>query len=365
MLESGKISIRQFMILVCLFTVGSSILIMPPGLTIIAKQDSWMAAIIGMGVGLLLVWLYAYLGSLFPSQTIVEYSEMILGKWLGKIISVLFFSYAFLLSALVLRNIGDFLTTQIMPETPIEFIHVAFLVAVIIGVQLGLEPLARTGELFFSLTIFLFLILVLFTFPEVEADNMKPVLEKGIKPIVLGAFSFLGTPFLELIVFLMILPYINEPKKAGKAFFIGTFYGGVILIVIISLTLLVIGTDLTARHIYPSYALAQKISIGNFLERIEVIMAMIWFTTIFFKLTVCYYASALSLAQILNLTQYRSLLIPLGMIMVVLSLVAYPDIIYFRNIIGRIWAPYAMTFGLIIPVLLLAVAVFRKIRIRT
>ncbi|MDQ0493800.1 hypothetical protein QOZ95_001962 [Paenibacillus brasilensis] len=40
--------------------------------------------------------------------------------------------------------------------------------------------------------------------------------------------------------------------------------------------MLVLGPDITARNIYPGYALAKKISIGHFLQRIEAIMATMW-----------------------------------------------------------------------------------------
>lgn len=82
-------------------------------------------------------------------------------------------------------------------------------------------------------------------------------------------------------------------------------------------------------------------------------MAIIWFMTIFFKLTVCFYASALSIAQVFRTASYRPLVLPLGMIMVILSLVVYPNIVYFREFASKIWTSYAMVFGLVLPLVLL------------
>ncbi|XEC95558.1 GerAB/ArcD/ProY family transporter [Paenibacillus tarimensis] len=137
MLENGKIGVRQFMILVILFSVGTSILLAPSLLASEAKQDAWIAGILGVGVGLLSVWLYNTLGNLFPNKTLVEYSEEILGKWIGKAISLVFFIFIFTLTALVLRNLGDFMTTQIMPETPIEFLHIIFFIYCYYGNSFG------------------------------------------------------------------------------------------------------------------------------------------------------------------------------------------------------------------------------------
>jgi spore germination protein KB len=363
MLENGRIAGRQFTVLVFMFTTGSSLLLAPSMLASDAKQDAWLAAIIGVVVGLLLTWLYQTLGNLYSNMTLVEYSEKILGKWIGKAISLLFFTFPFLLTALVLRNIGDFMTTQIMPETPIQAIHIIFLIIVIMGTRLGLETLARTGEILFPWFIGLFLLLVIFISPQIELEKIQPFLEDGMKPVLRGALPFIGFPFLELVIFLMIFPYVNKSKEAGKAFFRGTLIGGVVLILLTALAILVMGVDQTTRSLYPSYILAKKINIGNFLQRIEAIVTIMWFISIFFKLTICFYASTLSLAQIFKLKDYRMLVFPLGMILNVLSLVVSPNIVYNITSTFRVWGiPYGFTYGLFLPLLLLGVAAFRKKR---
>lgn len=96
------------------------------------------------------------------------------------------------------------------------------------------------------------------------------------------------------------------------------------------------------------------------LQLIEVMMAVIWFLTIFFKLTVCFYASALSLAQVFKLSSYRPLVLPLGMIIVVLSLIVYPNIVYFRMFTSEAWTPFALLFGFAIPLMLLLLSMVKK-----
>ncbi len=121
------------------------------------------------------------------------------------------------------------------------------------------------------------------------------------------------------------------------------------LTIISLLTILVIGADMTESQIYPSYVLAKKINVGNFLTRIEVMMAIIWFLTIFFKLTVFLYATALSLAQTLKLKEYRFLTLPLGMILVVFTLVLSPNLIYLKTFNKEILIHYSLTYGLFFP----------------
>jgi spore germination protein KB len=156
MVKNIKISARQFFVLVAFYSIGTSILIIPGPLAEMVKQDAWIAGIAGVGISLLLVWLYSSLGSRLPELTLVEMCEKILGKWLGKAVSATFVFFALIEAAELLYFLGDFLTTQIMPRTPPEAINILVFTVVILAVRLGLEPLARTAEIFslFCRTVF-------------------------------------------------------------------------------------------------------------------------------------------------------------------------------------------------------------------
>jgi spore germination protein KB len=360
LIEKGKIGVHQFTVLTVLFTVGSSILIMPSGIAQEAKQDAWIASLTALMVGLLMVVLFSGIAIRFPNKTLVQYSQDILGKWLGRFISFLYFGYFFILAALVLRNIGDFVTTQVLPNTPIQFILIFFLVTVIMGVRNGLETFTRTAEIFFPWVLVFFFTMVIFLPPNFDYRRLLPVFGYGIKPILRAAVPAIGTPYMELVVFLMVLPFVNNLKKARKAFLVGVSIGGAVLILVSLLSILVLGADLTARQIYPSYTLAKKINIGSFLERLEVIMAGIWFITIYFKLALCFYASTMTFAELFKLKEARQLYWPFGIILIVLSIVAYPDMTYFINFATKISFPYAFPFAIFFPLLILLVAIARK-----
>jgi spore germination protein KB len=93
--ENFKISARQFAILVILFSIGTTILVIPGVMAQVVKQDAWIAAVIGTGIGLLLVALYIAVGRMFPTKTLVEINETLFGKWLGKAVSLRLFYFHF------------------------------------------------------------------------------------------------------------------------------------------------------------------------------------------------------------------------------------------------------------------------------
>ena len=360
MLEKGKISNSQFVYLMTMFLLGTAMLIVPTIVAEHAVQNAWLSVLLGIAIGVVCCILYANLAARYPDLTLAEYSEKILGKWLGKMVSLLFFLYLLVLTSGLLRIAADFILTHILPETPIQAIEFLFLVTVIMGVRLGLEPFARTAEMLFPYIILFILTLTFLLLDEVKMENLLPILEDGINPVLRGAFRTLGSPFLDIVVFLMIAPYVTDPKKVKKNMFSAFLIGGTILTLVTLLCLSIMGPELTTRLNFPVYVLAQKVEVGNFLERIEVLSGGLIFIALFIKVTICFYSMVLNLAQSLQLNNYKMLTFPLGFLVMVLSIFLFPNIIYFRSFLSDAWTPIVIVYGLFIPLLLLGVDVIRK-----
>ncbi|TMU87245.1 spore gernimation protein [Bacillus sp. BHET2] len=361
MLEKGKISLRQFTVLVLLYTVGSTILIIPSILTSVAKQDAWIAGFIGLGGGVVAVFLYSSLASKFPGKNFSQILEQLLGKWVGKTVSLVYLlTFVFLLCLFVLRDIGDFMVSVMMVETPIEVIHFTFLVVVIFAVRQGLETLSRTAELFLPWTFFLFLILVFAVSPHIDFNAARPVMEFGLKPVLNASISFLTFPFLELIVFLMIIPYVNT-QHIRKGFLTGTLIGGGSLILISILSILVLGVVDTSESVYSSYDLAKQINLGGFIQRVEAMMAFLWFTTVFMKLTILTYVVSLGLAQTLELHDHKVLTLPLALIMYVFSIDLFPNISFLIEFTQTMQI-YVLIYGAVFPIILIILSNIRQVR---
>ncbi|KRF07134.1 hypothetical protein ASG89_17450 [Paenibacillus sp. Soil766] len=361
MFKNEKISLRQFKILVLLYSLGSTIIIVPSVLTAYAHQDGWLSAALGIAMGLAVICLYIALGNRYPNHSLMAYSELILGKWLGKGISILFYLFILITASLVLRNVGDFITTIIMPETPIQVIHFVFLLIIMLGAQLGLEVIARAGEIFLPWVLLCIGVLVGFLIPQIKIDRFPPVFEASTKAIIHGSLSVLSIPYLEMVILLVIYPAIYTKLKKGNGFIQASFMGGVIIFAITALCILVLGWDFTSRHTFPSYTLAKKIHVGGFIQRIEVLVAIIWFVTIYFKLVICFYSSLVGLQQILGLRTYRPFIVPSALGLFALAFLVYPNIIYFRDFASNIWPPFALTMGLFLPLSLLIVSYFRPV----
>lgn len=356
-----KISMRQFTILILFYTVGTTILVIPAPLAADARQDAWIAAFVGWLLGLFIVAFYILFAKLFPNMTFLAFLDYTFGKWLGKLLSLLFIYFCFIAASIVLFYIGNFMTTQIMPETPTEAFIILFGSIVFMGLRLGLEVLARTAEILFPWFILLFTVLAIFLIPEIEIQKIMPIMEYGFQPLIWPAINFASTASLPLVVFLMIYPMNTIHKeKAGNAFLIGVLLGGIFIIIITFLSISILGVELSAKNMYPSYALAKKINVGNFIQRVEILMAGMWFLTIFFKSTFYAYGFVSGIAQLFGCKDYRPLVLPCGMIVIAFSFIIYPNVAVMSDFESTVYIPLAITAGLLLPLFAYVIGSIRK-----
>lgn len=360
MLEKGKITQGQFMILTIFFVIGSSIIIIPSLTVTVAGQDAWLAVLISMSVSGIHIFFYGILIKRYPAKNLIEINESVVGKWIGRAISFLFFCFFLMLTSGLLRLLGDFLVTYILPETPLEAVNVTYLLLVIYGVRLGLEPITRTAQILFPwFLLFLFLVIVLLI-PEIDFTNLSPFYENGIRPILKASYITIGIPFTDIVILLMITPYVAPTTKSGKSLYLGVASGGMILFIIILLTILVLGSVMIGQLTYPIYVLTQKISIANFIQRIEVIAGGIIFISMFIKVTVSFYSTTLSLAQLLHLKLYKILTLPLGMLVIAVQKILFPNIILFNKFVTSAWTPVVLIFSFVIPIILIFVDTIKR-----
>ncbi|MFC3745735.1 endospore germination permease [Paenibacillus sp. GCM10012306] len=343
-----KISVRQFTILIILGIIGDSILVLPTMIAFFAKQDSWIAMILAGIFGLVAGFLFAGIANRLKEKSLIAAIQSKLGIVTGGIITLLFLFQFFMCALTLMSEMSQFMTTQMMPETPVNAILVLFVAVVIIAYRYGVEAFARMGELLFPVFLVLFLCLVFFLFPQIEGTNVKPILAHGLGPAFKGMFPAVTQAFTEVVFILMLAQHVNSKTKLTKPILTGYVIGGFILLIVVTLCVLVLGPSLMETKYYPAFVLAQKITIGKFLERLEVILTFLWIITVFYKTTMLFYALTTGLAQFLRLKESRMLTIPLGIILIVCTITSTPNITVYNQILLFYypWFDLIFCFGL-------------------
>lgn len=349
---------RQFMILTFGLTVGTSVLVTPAGLADMAREDAWLASLGSLGLNMLMVGLYIVLGRMYPDRTLFEINEIVLGKWLGKMLTMIYLFYVLILAGTLLGNLGFFFTTEIFLETPIEAIQILFLLAVIMCARLGVSVLARMGELMFPWIVFLFLVLAFTLLPQAKPHHILPMLEDGFAPVLKAALH--SSAFQEVIIMMMFVPLVRTPKLASKAYLTGTLLGCLLLAIVALLSILVLGIEQSANSTFPAYALAKTINIGNFFQRVEGILITIWVLTFFLKTMLLFFTLQRGVRTLTGLKEEQSLVYPLTLLFLVVAWNTYVNTVYVTEVIAKVWAGYSLIHLVVFPLLLLAIGAMRK-----
>lgn len=288
-------------------------------------------------------------------MTIVEISESLFGTWIGKGLALLFILFSFFGAALVLFDVGKFIITVLMPETPLLFVNALFAILLLYAIGSGFDALARMAELLFPWFALWFLFMAALLIPQIDVRNVQPFLEAGPKELAHSVLVVLSLSYMPLAVFLMIQPVevdLPDARKASRAFSRAVLIGGVLSSVVTALTILVLGANVTSLQEYPVYSLAQRIIIGKFLERVETIAAGLWLITTFVKMSLYFYASVSGLVRLARLPSHRGILLPMVALLVVVSVKVFPNSASEQQFTATIWIGIVLTAGVVIPLLL-------------
>ncbi len=355
------ISSRQFGLLVSGFMFGSAPLLISSSVAALAGPDSWISIIIASVIGLFIVWIHSYLGKLYPDKTLIEVIQFVLGKWLGSFFSVSLILISFITGIQVIWYVGDFFTTMFMTDASNYYINLLFIVVIAIALLYGLEAMFRTTEIVFLIGFPLMIISLIMLTPEIKLDNLLPIMEKGIGPAIKGAVPILSFAILPLIALNMIFPTnTGNLKKAKKAMFSGYFLGIITFSFAIMFCILVLGSTVTANLRFPLFTVTKEINIGTIFSRVEALIVFVWISTNFISTFGFLYVSVKGLSQLLKLKDYKTLVLPLCLIAAVYSGFIYKNVPYEIKWDSLVWTPVSFTFGLFVPLLLLAVSFIRK-----
>ncbi len=360
MLEKGSISPRQTGQLLFMTTIATLIFFAPSMIVSLAGNDAWLAALVGPMFALITLLLITWLGRKHPGLTIFQYSEVILGRWLGKAVALIYVWGFLHIGAMAVREFGDFMTTSFMSDTPISVFNFSMILLCAWSVMVGLEVIARMSEFIIILVISFLLFIFLFSLPNWELGYLLPFFSRGAMPVLEAALipaSWHG----NIIVLAVILPFMTRPSRAFLAGTTAVFASAALLTLGVIGAIAVFGPELSSSFLFPIHHFAQTINIGEIITRFESVVMTIWMAGIFIKTSVFYFCAALGLAQALNLKEVRPVILPLGILLGTLSISLFPDVTTLVTFLKETRPYYTISlYFLGLPLLLFSVTLVRE-----
>jgi spore germination protein KB len=361
-IEKGVISSSQLFFMVTALIQSSAVIgAFSAG---ISKQDSWLAVIVAAVVSLPALLIYLSLMRRFPGKNLMEILELIYGTFLGKTVSLLYILIFFEISYANLRFMGDLLLTYMMPETPLVVIAIIFTALAGWITRKGLEVLARFASVAVAIVTVMIIATFILLIPQMDVTNFLPILDIPPKDFIQGVHISTAIPICEVMAFMMIIPYVNQAKQVKKSFLLGCTAGVITLLADAIRNIAVLG-PLYAISSSPSIDAVRLIDIANVLTRLEVLVITSLVLMLFYKTSLFFYSVVLGIAQTFRLPSYTPLVIPIGVLLIINSVVVFDSNVEQAYAATNTWPFYLVIYEFVIPAVSLIIAMIRGLTNKT
>ncbi len=347
----------QGITLVTLFIMGTT-LVMGTGAG--AGKDAWLAVIIAFIFVFPILMIYSRILYLFPGNDLFDICHLLFSKYLGKIFIILYTWFAFHLGALILRNLGEFILGTSLPNTP-RIVSMAY--TAILGawsIKKGIEVLGRWSSLALLVLVFFLVFAMFLLFPIIDINNIKPVLFKGMKPVLKDAFSIFSFPFAETVIFCLVFSCFKDKKSPYKVFTIGLILGGLVVLLVTFIDILFLGEIDYSSLFFPSYSTLRRLNVGGVFQRIEGIVVIYFIGGTFIKLCICLLGACKGTSKLFGLDDYRFTVIPITFLMLILAHYIYGNVAQMFEWAFTTWTYYAFPFQVIFPIIIWITAEIKK-----
>jgi spore germination protein KB len=356
------ISDKQGIAMFVLFIVGASSIFLVGSR---AKENVWLAFIIAFFMVLPMLLIFSRLHYIYPGKDLFDIIEICFGKFIGKFIMIIFVWYSFFWAADVLNNFGQFIRLISLEDTPkiILIIGLSFLCAW--GINEGLNVISRWAKFFFVLVIISTISITVLIIPQMDLNNIRPVLADGLKPVLIAAFDIFTFPFIQTVAFTMAFTNFESKKSPYKVYIKGILIGGSLLLLISLTNTLVLGSYVSKRLYYPTYGSIVRISVGDMLQRVEVILSVTFIIGGFVKISLLFLCVCKGITKIFSCANYRFIVTPITLLIITFSYFQYESIMEYFEFNMEIWPYYFLPYNVIFPIIIYIIAEIKHRKIKT
>lgn len=330
-----------------------------PYITIeIAGINSYIGILIGTIIGLIPLLMFIYISNYEIDKPLYIKTKIIFGKVLGTIINIILIILYLILATTILFNTSNFIISQYLTDTPIILVTIIFALTGYHAINKGINTITKTSLIYTIIIIVLFILATIGLIPEIELDNLKPILEYGInKPFIAGlTYSLILT---IPISSLMLIPKnnIDNYHKTTKYIIITYLITSIMIFFMTIVTSACLGKYLLLQYQYPVYMTLKRISIFGFIDRIENFLSIEWILSSFIAYTIplCYIKDTIT-----NKNNNKIINILIITITIILSITIFKNNTSFNHYLDSTY-PYILLITLIIYIIIFITIIIKKV----
>jgi len=323
-MDKEQISHIQLGVLFFVFMTGSSIINVPGPLIGKAGNGAWISLILSGAAGFAVLAMLLYLAKRFPDLTYADYSRKLIGSVPATVLGLLSLTFMLQMLSAMVMDVALFMVSSMLRETPLYIFTSLTLLIAALTARAGIEVMARMFMFIVIITALFLLSTLLLSIPEYMPQHLLPILPKGFKPVLHGAYFSFGFPFAEVFVFGMLIPFV-APKNRGR---IPATLSIALIFNLFTLSTATIGGIMAfgpyAGEIpYVLYSMARLVEFQEIIQRIESIIGMSLILGSYMKTSITLYAISLFVGRLFRLRDSSVIVMPLALLGFITGMVTY------------------------------------------
>ncbi len=193
-----------------------------------------------------------------------------------------------------------FVKIYLLPDTP-EWASLLFLVfPLTYASKKGPGTIGRLGTFIVPLIIMTIVFFFIMGINQMKPETLLPILsDSTLMSISKGAFMT-AIRFAEILIIILFSYFLKKGETVNKAFIIGLLTFFISFMLILMPVILVLGTDLAKISNNPYYTYTRQVGDYEFVQRVQSINIVAWFTGTLVKLTIYNYMACYVIAGIFN-----------------------------------------------------------------
>lgn len=359
-----KSRLSEFLACFVLYEIGSTTLFQMGSE---AKQDAWLAMLIGASIGCLLLLIYLTIHHKDPDKDLFQLCKHYFGKFIGTFVALLYAGYFGYEASRNLRDLGELAAFVLLNRTPMLVLITIIILVIMNNVRHGVHANFLLCLLLLPFIILSYMILLSFIASQglIHFENVYPIMENGMKPIWTSAFpDLISFPFGQTVLFLAFFPMVKRVKNLNKATIITYWLVAIMLTIFNQINVLVLGPTLAQTLTFPLLEVVQLIEILQVFERMDILFVLVMFMGLGTKLCIFYLGAVTGFSHTTG-TSFKKWIIPVGIAIFLLSFIS-------PNFTHHLWVGIKVmldkcdpVFQFGFPILLLLVMLIRLRKVKT
>ncbi|WP_053376452.1 GerAB/ArcD/ProY family transporter [Paenibacillus sp. FJAT-27812] len=356
--DKEKITPGQLTVIVIQAQIGVSVLFLPSIVETVAKNDSWISVILaGLAVCLMIVIMWG-LSRRFPAMILFDYLPLLLGKFVGKIVHIIYVLMFIFECSLMLVQFADVIRDWIFLRTPAWVILALMLLTSLYMIRENIRLIARFLVLTFVL-IFALIFIATYAYRDADIMYILPINQAGFSNIVNGMLKSMNSLYgFEILLF--CYPYVQgKSKQILKATLYANLFSTLMYTFLVFTCFIVFSPEELRVIPQPVLYMVKGLSFTIF-ERADLYFLTIWTVVVISTVMVFLYMSAKAVSTLFGKKNHAGTAPFVALIIFCISLVPHDQDMV--NTLQRIVTILTGVSLVVIPVVLLSISLLLKIK---